>query len=689
MLYKMLRGLLSVVGCFLLILSFTGSCQAQEAKYERSKQTAQYTIAMNGGEQFTYWVAEADFGPRLPDYENALEGRVMGARDPHVGGLKGCGTPTSPYAKGYILFAERGNCTFAQKAKNAKIAGAKAIIIVNSVGAMYQSANASRSAKQTPVSQLHVGICDYDCRKGESSIDANDVTREKAYRGFTCGSESSCPSQKCVLTKKSAQQQQRQVCCISDDLMRMGKSRDISGKDMVPAVFTKIGNSKQLYQAIQPGTKAVVMLSKRWVPVLEPSSVFLFVFAVLTLGIAGWRAAAPDRDMVSRRLTRMKDPATGIDILDEENLSLWYICGILSFAAIVLVGLYILIQYGIGVVLFVQLLFILSGTTSWALLVFKPLFEGIHPGMKTNIKVCCFSETTRSHVSGLPVGLTIMLIWYFFRFHSWSWILQDATGVVLVTLIMLQVRLPSLRFISALLWAFFLYDVFMVFITPLLVGDSVMVEVATAGQAKPVQNWECYCRLNPHDKRHCGKDDFIPILLRIPTLLDYRRGDSMLGLGDLVIPGLLFCYVVRYNVWNGRSLTPAFKTTSYFTWLLLGYAFGLAMANIAIYVTGMGQPALLYLVPLMLLPTYLLGFRNGELRQMWKGERPSLEWLQSTPHENDSVRTSGAQQYTPLVEHDDEESDASSPGLRGRSNGNSNTIVEMHPMRTAEDDAKE
>ena len=581
--------------CVIVWLCPCGVVASPSSSYERSKQTAQTTIT-DGTSTHIYWVAEAQFGPRLPQYDDALQGTVVAPRN--VKGetdLKACHqTPVSQYAQGQILFAERGNCTFEKKSKHAKLAGAKAIIIVNSVQAMYDAEVTNQTqpdAKKVPVSKLHTGVCDYDCTKGEAYIDSNKITRENAYAGFQCGSRSSCPSQTCVLTKASVEQtQQRQVCCIADDLIRMSSSGDISRNELVPAVFTKIGNSRELYDAIRTGSSAKIEVSQRWVPVVEPAGVFLFLFAVSTLGVATWRASAPDRDMMERQSDRIKDPATGIEVLDEGNIPLWSIACILVSSAAVLVLLYVLIQYGVGVVIFIQCLFILTGTTSWALLVFKPIFDKLTPRMKDKVKIWCFSETTKSHVAGLPVGLGLMLVWFFFRFENWSWIIQNATGVVLITLILLQIRLPSLRFISTLLWAFFLYDIFMVFITPFLVGDSVMVEVATAGQPKPVPNWECHCRLNPDDKRHCGKDDFLPILFRIPTLLDYRRGDSMLGFGDLVIPGILLAYVTRFSVWKGRKLTPLFKSTSYFTWLLIGYAVGLIMANVAIILTGLGQP---------------------------------------------------------------------------------------------------
>jgi hypothetical protein len=59
----------------------------------------------------------------------------------------------------------------------------------------------------------------------------------------------------------------------------------------------------------------------------------------------------------------------------------------------------------------------------------------------------------------------------------------------------------------------------------------------------------------------------------------------------------------------------------YFIPLVVAYAVGLFMANAAVYVMNMGQPALLYLVPCTLGTMSFLGWRRQELRQLWEGPR--------------------------------------------------------------------
>ena len=54
---------------------------------------------------------------------------------------------------------------------------------------------------------------------------------------------------------------------------------------------------------------------------------------------------------------------------------------------------------------------------------------------------------------------------------------------------------------------------------------------------------------------------------------------------------------------------------------MFAYAVGLAMANAAVYLMQMGQPALLYLVPCCLGTMVYIGHRAGELKDLWEGPR--------------------------------------------------------------------
>ena len=104
---------------------------------------------------------------------------------------------------------------------------------------------------------------------------------------------------------------------------------------------------------------------------------------------------------------------------------------------------------------------------------------------------------------------------------------------------------------------------------------------------------------------------------------------SMLGLGDIVMPGLLLCFVLRYDAYKRAHQALIFADAgippptarvsriSYFHCSLIGYFFGLLTATVSSEVFKAAQPALLYLVPFTLVPLLTMAYIRGDLRRMW------------------------------------------------------------------------
>lgn len=134
--------------------------------------------------------------------------------------------------------------------------------------------------------------------------------------------------------------------------------------------------------------------------------------------------------------------------------------------------------------------------------------------------------------------------------------------------------------------------------------------MATGGEPKAD---ETYCAKYPSDPL-CQTRDELPMLLVLPRLGDYVGGFTMLGLGDIILPGLLVAFAARYD--RATGVAPG---RGYFRAMVIGYAVGLMMANLAVYWMRMGQPALLYLVPCTLGVFTAMAYRRGVLGEMWKG----------------------------------------------------------------------
>jgi len=205
---------------------------------------------------------------------------------------------------------------------------------------------------------------------------------------------------------------------------------------------------------------------------------------------------------------------------------------------------------------------------------------------------------------------------------------MDALSMGLCVSMIALLRLPSLKVSCLLLTGLLIYDVFWVFFSSYIFNANVMVQVATARADNPVGVLARKLNLGS------GKD--IP-QLSLPGKLVFpnfeareseRERYSMLGLGDIVMPGLLLCFVLRYDNYKKKKLeddpcppnpgkTQLIYKVRYFHCTLIGYFIGLVTATVASEMNRSAQPALLYLVPFTLLPLITMAYIKGDLKQMW------------------------------------------------------------------------
>ena len=102
---------------------------------------------------------------------------------------------------------------------------------------------------------------------------------------------------------------------------------------------------------------------------------------------------------------------------------------------------------------------------------------------------------------------------------------------------------------------------------------------------------------------------------------DERYPFSVLGLGDVVVPGA-FVSLMREVDKDGldekprRSKADEDAPLSYFNLSLGAYAIGLCTTFVANYVTRSGQPALVYIVPSLLLTAAGAALYTGQFSQL-------------------------------------------------------------------------
>jgi minor histocompatibility antigen H13 len=177
----------------------------------------------------------------------------------------------------------------------------------------------------------------------------------------------------------------------------------------------------------------------------------------------------------------------------------------------------------------------------------------------------------------------VLSIWYMLKKH---WIANNLFGMVFAINGVELIHLNSIRTGCILLGGLFFYDIFWVF------GTDVMVTVAKKFEA--------------------------PIKLVFPQdFLDegiFGVHFAMLGLGDIIIPGIFIALLLRFD----QSLKRSYNV--YFNASFLAYFVGMITALIVMTVYKHAQPVLLYLVPACISFPVILAVIKGDLRSMFEYE---------------------------------------------------------------------
>eukprot|EP00055_Hartaetosiga_balthica_P003222 m.6979 g.6979 ORF g.6979 m.6979 type:complete len:560 (-) comp2687_c0_seq1:401-2080(-) len=204
------------------------------------------------------------------------------------------------------------------------------------------------------------------------------------------------------------------------------------------------------------------------------------------------------------------------------------------------------------------------------------------------------------------IALAVSVAWIIIRNEKNAWVLQDIMALAFIISTLQILRTSSFKVNFILLSLFAVYDVFFVFITPLLTHnhDSVMVTAATGGGSS---------------------SETIPLTLRLPNFSHSCFGnDSMLGFGDIVLPGICVMFAAIYDLNRSHhtlNFHNFFTRNLYWTVAMCAYAFGLSLTFVALVTMETAQPALLYLSPSLLIALSVTALVRGEFLDFWHGKR--------------------------------------------------------------------
>ena len=180
-------------------------------------------------------------------------------------------------------------------------------------------------------------------------------------------------------------------------------------------------------------------------------------------------------------------------------------------------------------------------------------------------------------------------------FITKNWTLNNVFGICFSIFGISNILLGQFKVGFILLGLLFFYDIFWVF------GTDVMVTVAKSLDG--------------------------PIKLMFPKVEGYGNtisDFSIIGLGDIVIPGVFVALMLRYDYITyleknegQKEISFNFRNFSYFFITLFGYFFGIVTTLVIMNVFKAAQPALLYLVPGCLFSSILNAFFRRKFSALW------------------------------------------------------------------------
>ncbi|NIG57842.1 signal peptide peptidase-like 2C [Pontoporia blainvillei] len=379
----------------------------------------------------------------------------------------------------------------------------------------------------------------------------------------------------------------------------------------IPVAMLRYTDMLDILSYTHGGAGVRVALYAPTEPVLDYNMVVIFILAVGTVAVGGYWAGVTEADWLRRRLAQGGGAPGGQNQQEavaaqqghkQEDAAVDFMPAMTGAVVAVSSSMMLLLYFFYDCFVYVTIaVFGLGASTGlYSCLVPVvhhlplPQYRWLLPGRRACLQLPLLL------LAGLCMVVTVL--WVAYRNEDrWAWLLQDMLGVAYCLLVLRRVRLPTLKSCASFLLTLLAFDVFFVFVTPLLTrtGDSIMAEVA----------------LGPADSL---SHERLPMVLKVPrlsfsalTLCD--QPFFILGFGDIVVPGFLVAYCHRFDM-HIRSRQV------YFVACTVAYAAGLLVTFVAMALMQMGQPALLYLVSSTLLTSLAVAACRQELTLFWTGQ---------------------------------------------------------------------
>ncbi|XVF10584.1 hypothetical protein REPUB_Repub07fG0195000 [Reevesia pubescens] len=299
----------------------------------------------------------------------------------------------------------------------------------------------------------------------------------------------------------------------------------------IPAVMLPQDAGASLEKMLTSNSSVSVQLYSPKRPLVDIAEVFLWLMAVGTILCASYWSAWTAREAAIEQDKLLKDALD--EIPDTRHVGSGGIVDINTTSAVLFVvvaSCFLVMLYKLMSYWFVELLvvlFCIGGVEGLQTCLVALLSRWFKRAGESYIKVPFFGALSYLTLAVSPFCIAFAVVWAVYRNKSFAWIGQDILGIALIVTVLQIVHVPNLKVGTVLLSCAFLYDIFWVFVSKKLFHESVMIVVARGDKSG---------------------EDGIPMLLKIPRMFDPWGGYSIIGFGDILLPGLLIAFSLRFEL---------------------------------------------------------------------------------------------------------------------------------------------
>ncbi|XP_038557733.1 signal peptide peptidase-like 2A isoform X2 [Micropterus salmoides] len=356
---------------------------------------------------------------------------------------------------------------------------------------------------------------------------------------------------------------------------------------------------------------------------IDPSIAVMLLISIVTVALGGYWSGACERDRLTSGGAGGGGGGGGENKVDSGELFLYSPLKVVFFVAL-MCGMLVLMYYFYNVLVYVIIAIFCLASASALFSCLDAVMELIGCGT-VSFSIRNWNFSVRSLILA-AVCISVAVVWGVYRNEDrWIWILQDLLGIAFCLNFMKTISLSNFKICVILLSLLLVYDVFFVFITPFFTknGVSIMVQVALGPDASGEKTQGNMVEVPAEPQTPSEK---LPVVMRVPRFSAWAQNlcgmqFSILGYGDIIVPGLLVAYCSRFDVWINSS------KKIYFVSCCIAYLLGMIATFAVMLLSGMGQPALLYLVPFTLIISAVVAGCRGEMRQFWAGTTYEREEL--------------------------------------------------------------